>query len=57
MERLKMLMISVSRTAWPTTCRGDEVADLPNPFEGTFVSIAGNRLFVDSEHNQFKEQL
>ena len=47
-----MLMNRVSRKPWPARYRGDEVADVPNPFEGKLVSLIGNRLFVESEHDE-----
>ena len=47
-----MSMITVSLRPWPAKCRGDEVADVPNPFEGEFVKIVGHRLFVESKHDE-----
>lgn len=44
-------MITVCSKTGPAKYRGDEVVDLPNPFEGTLVSLVGDRLFVESKHD------
>ncbi len=47
-----MSMIAVSPKAGPAKCRDDEIVGVPNPFEGNLVSLAGNRLFVESQHDE-----